>query len=85
MKGKENKFSYDLSRRFYLASICMYKIDLKAKNIKVVASDEFTLQVKEGLLANPIETKYAGYRTEEDHLPLYKDRLYIPNNPGLMK
>lgn len=58
---------------------------MKTKILEVTANDEFILQVREELLANPIKGKYEDYRVDQDGLLLYKYQLYIPSNYELRK
>ena len=75
MKGKENKVVDDLSRKFHMAAINMYQMDLKAKILEVAANEWFILQLKEGFLLIPVKGKYEGIKVDEDGLLLYKGCL----------
>ena len=85
IKGKEYKVVDSLSRKFHVATMSTCQEELRDKILKVVASDEFALNVKIGLLVNPMARMHEGYQVEEDGLLLYKDRMYIPINPKLNK
>ena len=49
VKGKENKVSYALSRKFHVISFSMCKFDLRTRVLKAQNSNETYLQVKENL------------------------------------
>lgn len=85
VKEKENKVVDTLIQKFHVGSISTYHTNLRNKIIEAIAEDEYFLQIKRELLANPIQGKYANYRIEEYGLILYKGQVYIPHHSDIKK
>lgn len=83
IKGKENKVACALSRMTHVGAISTCRTGLRSKILIVIISDEFPLQVKEGLLKDPTRRKHEDWRRQEDGLLLYKDQLYVLDNAQL--
>ena len=83
VKGKYNKVVEDLSRRFRVAAVSVYKSDLRV--IKSQNNDGTYLQVKQKLQWEKPNEKCKGYHLGEDDILVYKGRLYILNCADLKK
>ena len=83
IKGKENKVVNALSKKFHLAIVSTYKLDLRERILKALAEDEKYLQVTARGQQGKLEKQYEGYQLKEYGLLIYKGRMYIPQDVGL--
>jgi hypothetical protein len=83
IKGKENQVDGALSRRtheVHIASISMYKTDIKDQIIAVTHSDQQYLKIKEILQLGNFQQKFNSYELKEDGILVYKGKVYVLNS-----
>ena len=63
----------------HVASISIFRLELRQHIVNHVAENEQYAQVKDKLQQQILEKKHEGYKLEEDGLFTYKNMIYIPN------
>jgi hypothetical protein len=86
IKGRGNQVTDALSRRaheVHIASINMYRIDLKDKIIAATNSDQQYVKIKEILQQGNFQHKFNFYELKEDKNLMYKGKVYVLNSSEL--
>ena len=84
IKGKENVVADALSRRPRIFSLIPLRVDLKEKVLEQLLGDGWYIKVTSDIQSGKkFESKYYGYRIEEDGLLRYQGRMYIPKEGDL--
>jgi hypothetical protein len=64
----------------HIATISMYKTDLKYQIIATTNSDQHYLKVKELLQQGNFQQKNNSYGLKEDEIHIYKGKIYLSNS-----
>jgi hypothetical protein len=83
IKGKENQVANALSRRaheVHVASISMYKTDLKYQIIASTNLDEQYVKIRETLQQGKFQQRLNSYGMKEDGILMYKGKVYVLNS-----
>ena len=69
----------------HVASLSIFQSNLRQQIVNHATEDELYVQVKDKLQQQSLENKYEGYKSEEDGLLTYKNRIYIANVADLRR
>jgi hypothetical protein len=86
IKRKENQVVDAPNKRAHemdVATINMYKINIKYKIIEATNSDQHYLQIKQTLQQGNLQQKFKDFELKEDEIIMHKGKVYVLNSNDL--
>jgi hypothetical protein len=86
IKGKENKVVDALNRRvheLHATTISMYQTDIKGRILEAANADLQYMELVAKLQQGKMLQKVEDYKLGADGTLLYKNKVYVPNVPGI--